>query len=128
MFYLSPVGDQWTVAGMAVPHAIVWYLLFGITTVWWMAPAYAAMSDIIAANRRATALAIFNLGLTMVGSGLGPLMVGILSDALTPLHGNESLRAGRWSTRCPPMSLVSHHYWLRSGHTSGNGAVWRRAS
>ena len=92
MFYLSPAGDQWTVAGIAVPHAIVWYLLFGITTVWWMAPAYAAMSDIIAANRRATALAVFNLGLTMVGGGLGPLLVGMLSDGLTPLHGNESLR------------------------------------
>jgi MFS family permease len=92
MFYLSPVGDQWTVAGMDVPHAIVWYLLFGITTVWWMAPAYAAMSDIVAANRRATALAVFNLGLTMVGGGLGPLLVGMLSDGLTPLHGDEALR------------------------------------
>lgn len=92
MFYLSPSGGQWMVAGMGVPHAIVWYLLFGITTVWWMAPAYAALSDIVAANRRATALAIFNLGLTMIGGGLGPLLVGILSDQLTPLHGNEALR------------------------------------
>ena len=93
-FYLAPAGGQWMVAGMGVPHAIVWYLLFGITTVWWMAPAYAALSDIIAANRRATALAIFNLGLTMIGGGLGPLLVGMLSDWLTPLHGNEALR---WS-------------------------------
>lgn len=92
MFYLAPTGGQWTVAGMAVPHAIVWYLLFGITTVWWMAPAYAAMSDIIAANRRATALAFFNLGLTMLGGGLGPLVVGMLSDGLTPTHGAEALR------------------------------------
>ena len=91
-FYLAPADGQWMVAGMGVPHAIVWYLLFGITTVWWMAPVYAALSDIVAANRRATALAVFNLGLTMIGGGLGPLLVGILSDGLAPLHGNEALR------------------------------------
>ena len=92
LFYLAPAGEQWMLAGTGVPHAIVWYLLFGITTVWWMAPVYAAMSDIVAANRRATALAIFNLGLTMIGGGLGPLLVGMLSDALTPVHGAEALR------------------------------------
>lgn len=92
MFYLAPAGGQWMVAGMGVPHAIVWYLLFGVTTVWWMAPAYAAMSDIVAPNRRATALAFFNLGLTMIGGGLGPLLVGLLSDSLTAAHGNEALR------------------------------------
>ena len=91
-FYLWPAGGQWMVAGMGVPHAIVWYLLFGVTTVWWMAPAYAALSDIVAANRRATALAFFNLGVTMIGGGLGPLLVGMLSDGLTALHGNEALR------------------------------------
>ncbi len=91
-FYLAPADGQWMVAGMGVPHAIVWYLLFGITTVWWMAPVYAALSDIVAANRRATALAVFNLGLTMIGGGLGPLLVGMLSDGLAPLHGNEALR------------------------------------
>ena len=28
----------------------------------------------------------------MVGGGLGPLLVGMLSDGLTPLHGDEALR------------------------------------
>ena len=60
-----------TVGGLQVPHTIVAYLIFGITTVWWMAPVYAAMSDIVPAHRRTTAMAIFNLGLTMIGGGLG---------------------------------------------------------
>ena len=37
----------WTVGGLQVPHAIVAYLIFGITTGGWMAPVYAAMSDIV---------------------------------------------------------------------------------
>ena len=50
------------------------------------------LAELIAPHRRATALAIFNLGLTMVGGGLGPLMVGLLSDGLVPHFGNEALR------------------------------------
>lgn len=37
-------------------------------------------------------MAIFNLGLVMVGGGLGPLVVGMLSDFLVPHFGNEALR------------------------------------
>ena len=57
-----------------------------------LAPVYAVLAELVAPQRRATALAIFNLGLTMIGGGLGPLLVGFLSDALVPLWGNEALR------------------------------------
>jgi len=91
-FYLMPAGEYWQVGNMAVPHAIGLYLLFGLTAAWWTAPVYAVLAELVAPQRRATALAIFNLGLTMIGGGLGPLLVGFLSDALVPLWGNEALR------------------------------------
>jgi MFS family permease len=94
LFYLLPAGGSWTMGGTVVPHAIVAYLVFGVATVWWMAPAYAAMSDIVPAHRRTTAMAIFNLGLTMIGGGLGPLVIGVTSDLLEPVFGPEALR---WS-------------------------------
>ncbi len=94
LFYLLPAAGHWTIAGTMVPHAIVPYLVFGVATVWWMAPAYAAMSDIVPAQRRTTAMAIFNLGLAMIGAGLGPLLVGTTSDLLAPSFGPEALR---WS-------------------------------
>lgn len=97
-FYLAPAADPWLLGGLTIPRSIVWYVLFGMTTVWWMAPVYAALSDIIPAYRRATANAIFNLGLVMIGGGLGPLLIGVLSDALTARYGNEALRwALTWS-------------------------------
>jgi MFS family permease len=46
------------------------------------------------AHRRTTAMAIFNFGLTMIGGGLGPLLIGIVSDLLEPRYGQEALR---WS-------------------------------
>jgi MFS family permease len=91
-FYLMPAGDVWHLGSLAMPAAVGWYLLFGVTAVWWVAPVYAVLSELIAPHRRATALSIFSLGLTMVGGGLGPLLVGLLSDALTPWMGTEALR------------------------------------
>lgn len=91
-FYMMPAGNPWQLAGLTIPRSIGLYVLFGMTTVWWMAPVYAALSDIIPAYRRATANAIFNLGLVMIGGGLGPLLIGVLSDLLTPRFGNEALR------------------------------------
>ncbi len=91
-FYLMPAGDAWQLGSLVVPRAIGFYLLFGVTAVWWTAPVYAVLAELIAPHRRATALAIFNLGLTMIGGGLGPLLVGLLSDLLVPHFGNEALR------------------------------------
>ena len=93
-FYAMPAGASWSVAGIQVPYAIAAFLVFGLSTVWWMAPVYAAMSDIVPAGRRTTAMAIFNLGLTMIGGGLGPLVIGVTSDLLVPVFGQEALR---WS-------------------------------
>lgn len=90
-FYLLPAAD-WHIGSMVVPHAIGFYVLFGLTAVWWTAPCYTVLAEVVAPQRRATTVAFFNLGMTMVGGGLGPLLVGLLSDALVPAFGVESLR------------------------------------
>lgn len=91
-FFLMPAGQVWQLGSMVVPHAVGFYLLFGVTAVWWTAPVYAVLAELIAPHRRATALSIFSLGLTMIGGGLGPLLVGLLSDQLVTYFGSEALR------------------------------------
>ncbi|WP_036773714.1 spinster family MFS transporter [Polaromonas glacialis] len=91
-FYLMPAGDAWMIGGFAMPHAIGFYLLFGFTAVWWTAPVYAMLAGLIVPHRRATGLAMFNLVITLIGGGMGPLAVGMLSDLLVPHFGNEALR------------------------------------
>lgn len=93
-FFAWPAGTGWTLGDVAVPRAIVAYLVFGVFAVWWTAPVYAVLAELIAPHRRVTALAFFNLGMTMVGGGLGPLFTGALSDLLVPALGQEALR---WS-------------------------------
>ena len=91
-FYLMPASEPWMLGSFALPRAIGFYMLFGVTAVWWTAPVFTVLAELIAPQRRATAMAIFNLGLTMVGAGLGPLVVGLLSDQLVPAFGDEALR------------------------------------
>jgi MFS family permease len=90
-FYLMPASD-WHIGSLVVPHAIGFYVLFGLTAVWWTAPVYTVLAEVVAPQRRATTVAFFNLGMTMVGGGLGPLLVGLLSDGLASAFGVESLR------------------------------------
>ena len=68
------------------------YVLFGFVTVWWTAPVYAVLAELVVPYRRATAMAVFGLVITVIGGGFGPLLVGMLSDALVPHFGNEGLR------------------------------------
>ena len=64
---------------------------------------------------RATTLAVVMLLCSLVGMGMGPEIVGSLSDLLAPSLGNDSLRYAMLS-----MSLVSVwatvHFW-RAGNT-----------
>lgn len=91
-FYFNDSPQSWHVAGLQIPHAIGYYGLFAIFSSFWAAPVFAALTNVIAASRLATSLSIYNLLLTAVGGGLGPLTVGLLSDAFIARAGNESLR------------------------------------
>jgi len=70
-------------------------VLVALSVLLWSVPlgaAMAAMYSVTAARIRATAGAIATFLASILGAGLGPLCVGLLSDALAPLHGAEGLR------------------------------------
>lgn len=74
---------QWSLALMMVPMAAC--------TVY-VAPALALVQNLTPPRSRATAAAVLMLMFNIVGLGLGPLFVGMISDALKPGLGDESLR------------------------------------
>lgn len=53
----------------------------------WFGPVFAATQSLVPARSRATATAIFMLVLNLVGMGLGPMLLGALSDALAGTFG-----------------------------------------
>ncbi len=55
-------------------------------------PVLALIQRLVKNNMRAVSVAVFLLVIHLLGMGLGPLLVGMLSDALEPKFGVESLR------------------------------------
>ena len=57
----------------------------------YLAPALALIQNGVAARRRSAAGALFLLALNLIGLGVGPLFVGMISDAFHPRFGVHSL-------------------------------------
>ena len=73
---------------------LVWLLLLianGLTILW-LGPLNAAIQHLVSREQRATASASFLLINNLIGLGVGPLLIGTLSDALKSAYGADSLR------------------------------------
>jgi predicted MFS family arabinose efflux permease len=57
-----------------------------------MSPIFVAMHAVCGSRRRTIAIATALLLFSLLGSGVGPPLVGLISDALLPRYGAESLR------------------------------------
>jgi MFS transporter, Spinster family, sphingosine-1-phosphate transporter len=62
---------------------------------------------------RAMSIAIVLFFSNLIGLGLGPLAAGVLSDALHPLLGQESLRYALLAL-CPGYLWCAWHLWRAS--------------
>ncbi|MDX1464964.1 MAG: MFS transporter [Halomonas sp.] len=92
LFFLWPAGTAFFMGAMPVPTAFLFYLGFAFFGIWWAVPCFGAMSCLIPARRLAQATALFFMGTTLIGVGLGPLIVGVLSDYFSITIGDEALR------------------------------------
>jgi len=74
-----------------VPALVAYFIPTALSSVY-LAPSLALMHQLVGPNMRAVASAIAMFMLNLIGMGLGPQAVGILSDWLAPEYGAESLR------------------------------------
>jgi MFS family permease len=81
-FYLSP-NLTVVILALAIPAFL------GAS---YLGPAYSATQGLVPLRMRATAAATLLFILNIVGLSLGPLWVGVVSDALKPYVGADSLR------------------------------------
>jgi len=91
-YFLWPQGIAFYIGDTPVPQAFLFYSAFGFFGVWWATPCLGAITHLFPANRLAQATAIFVMAMTLLGVGLGPLLIGMLSDLFLPSLQGESLR------------------------------------
>ena len=92
LFLAWPEGGYWHLGDYRIPHAVAFMFLGGIVSSFWVGPTYAAIQTLTPEHLRSQASALLLLLLNLIGMGLGPLLVGILSDLLAPTFGAESVR------------------------------------
>ena len=82
LFYLWP--DPRSAILLSIPGA----LLGGV----YLGPTFAMTQTLVRPHMRALASAILLFIINLIGLGGGPVMVGIVSDRLKPIYGDESVR------------------------------------
>lgn len=107
--FLAP-STFWAFALM-VPAALVIYVADG--------PLFAVVQTLVPDRMRAMSIAVIYLCGNLVGLGLGPLVVGALSDAYRPWAGEESLRYAL-VTLCPGYLWVIWQLWRASQTVTGD--------
>lgn len=85
LFIAGVLAGTWQVAFalFLLPQALVYV---------WLGPVLTAVQHLVPAHMRATASASFLLINNLIGLGLGSLVIGALSDHLTPSYGTNALR------------------------------------
>ena len=92
LFLIWPESQQWRLGEYRVPVAVVFLFFGGIVSSFWIGPTYAAIQTLTPSHLRSQASALLLLLLNLIGMGLGPLVVGALSDLLAPELGAQSIR------------------------------------
>jgi MFS family permease len=102
LLYLWP--DPRTALLLSIPGAILGGMYLG--------PTFAMTQSLVPPNMRATASAVLLFVINIIGLGLGPQGVGILSDLLEPSYGIESLRYALLATVVSFATWSIFHYAL----------------
>jgi MFS family permease len=90
-------------------------------------PLFAATQTLVPPRMRAMSIAIVLFFSNLIGLGLGPLIVGMLSDALRPWLGHESLRYALLAL-CPGYFWCTWHLWRASRTIAADLALVRAQS
>lgn len=72
--------------------ALALFVIPGFLSSVYAGPTWSIIQELVPSHKRAIAASIFMMIFNLVGLGLGPLAVGVLSDLYIPQLGEESLR------------------------------------
>ena len=78
--------------------ALLLYIIPNITYASYLGPTLAVLHGMVPAEERSFSTAVYHFIVNLIGLGLGPLTVGIISDYLNPSMGADALRWALAST------------------------------
>ena len=95
-------------------HAMAYMAAVGIIAPMTSGVIFSSIQSLVNDHMRSVALAIIFLFANLIGFGLGPIAVGLLSDLFAQTFGQESLRYAL-AAFCPGFMWVSFYFWKAAG-------------
>jgi MFS family permease len=110
-------GPLWLAVFLAPDTtAMLWLLVLpGMLLGVYVGPTFALVQTLVDPGARAVAAAILLFIANLIGLGLGPLGIGVLSDLLRSQLGSDSLRMAL--LLAVPVSLWAAYHYTRAGRT-----------
>lgn len=100
----------WFYIADSAPLAVGVYFVAVLFQSCYLGPTFALIQTLAPLRMRAVWAAITLLVINLIGLGLGPTLVGVLSDIFTPTYGQESLRQALFVIACAtPLAIFC--YW-----------------
>jgi predicted MFS family arabinose efflux permease len=139
--FISKRGAKWYAllpaigVGLSIPFNLIGYsatnpttaaafLICGAILIFFHnVPTLVAFQNMVSSRMRATAAFVFFFVTTLVGVGLGPALLGYVSD----LYARAAFGAGNFSTLCSPKSIKAATPWLQQACTEASTAGIRYA-
>jgi MFS family permease len=90
--FLIPGGLALSLGALNIPVVALVGLATGFLSAFWAGPAFDAVARLTPPELRAQAMALLVIVINVIGSGFGPVITGMVSDALTAAHQAEALR------------------------------------
>ena len=116
-FYVAGFSGYWGATGSAVL-----LVLAGFFVQWTYAPTLALIQATTEPDRRALAASMVILSSNIIGLGMGPLIIGALSDLLAPQHGDASLaQALMWFSSVAILAAGTAWWTMRHSSRSSQG-------
>lgn len=105
------------------PYAALWFLVLPVALGnFYQATTFSQTQGLVSLRMRSVAAAVLLFILNIIGLGLGPQVVGILSDLLSPAYGVESLRYSLLI--CALVNLwAAFHYYVAGKHLADDLAA-----
>jgi MFS family permease len=77
---VSPFLGFITYRAPDVTSFYLWFTLYSVVLCMWLPPVYATLLDLVLPRMRGVVMSFYILAQTIVGLGVGPYMVGLISD------------------------------------------------
>lgn len=85
---LSPVMSFWVYFAPDAPSFYWRFVAYSLVLTGWMPPLYAIVYDQVLPRMRGITASVYLLAMTILGLGIGPYAVGVMSDASGDLRGS----------------------------------------